>query len=91
MYTIRVNGGKEKRDALSAYLARQGIMTKVYFHPVHKTHFYRNKLGYECDLPITESLSWQVLTLPIYPTLTEQEIDFIADQVATFFSRGARK
>jgi len=89
MYTIRVNEGKEKRDALSAYLAKQGIMTKVYFHPVHQTHFYKNKLGYRCDLPITKSLSRQVLTLPMYPTLTEHEIDFIADQVATFFSRGA--
>jgi perosamine synthetase len=89
MYTIRVNEGKEKRDALSAYLAKQGIMTKVYFHPVHQTHFYKNKLGYKCDLPITENLSQQVLTLPLYPTLTEHEIDFVADQVATFFSVGA--
>jgi len=89
MYTIRVNNGKEKRDALSAYLAKQGIMTKVYFHPVHQTHFYKNKLGYKCDLPITESLSRQVLTLPMYPRLTEHEIDFIADQVATFFSHSA--
>jgi perosamine synthetase len=88
MYTIRVNEGKEKRDALSAYLAKQGIMTKVFFHPVHQTHFYKNKLGYKCDLPITESLSRQVLTLPMYPTLTEHEIDFIADKVATFFSCG---
>jgi perosamine synthetase len=88
MYTIRVNEGKEKRDALSAYLTKQGIMTKVFFHPVHQTHFYKNKLGYKCDLPITESLSRQVLTLPMYPTLTENEIDFIADKVATFFSCG---
>jgi len=88
MYTIRVKEGKEKRDALSAYLARQGIMTKVYFYPVHQTHFYKNKLGYKCDLPITECLSRQVLTLPMYPALTEHEIDFIAYQVATFFSRG---
>ena len=88
MYTIRVNKGKEERDALSAYLAKQGIMTKVYFHPVHQTHFFKNELGYKCDLPITENLSRQVLTLPMYPALTENEIDFIADQVAAFFSHG---
>jgi perosamine synthetase len=87
IYTIRVNKGKEKRDALSAYLAEQGIMTRVYFHPVHQTHFYRNKLGYKCDLPTTESLSRQVLTLPVYPTLTKHEMDLVTDQVATFFSR----
>ncbi|MGB5926286.1 MAG: DegT/DnrJ/EryC1/StrS family aminotransferase [Dehalococcoidia bacterium] len=91
MYTVRVNKGKERRDALSAYLAEQGIMTKVYFHPVHQSHFYKSELGYKCDLPITESLSRQVLTLPMYLALTEQEIDSIADQVATFFSRGGHK
>jgi perosamine synthetase len=91
MYTIRVNGGKEKRDALSAYLAGQGIMTKVYFHPVHQTRFYKNKLGYKSDLPVTEKLSQQVLTLPMYPMLTEDEIDFIAAQVAAFSSAGGRK
>jgi perosamine synthetase len=86
MYTIRLKEGQEQRDALSTYLAQKGIMTKIYFSPVHLTHFYRNKLGYKCDLPITESLSKQVLTLPMYPTLTEDEMDYIADEIATFFA-----
>jgi perosamine synthetase len=86
MYTIRVNGGREKRDALSAYLAQKGIMTKVYFHPVHLSHFYKDGLRYNCRLPITEELSRQVLTLPMYPTLSRDEIDYIADSIAAFFS-----
>jgi perosamine synthetase len=88
MYTIRVKEGEEKRDALSTYLAKQGIMTKVYFYPVHQNHLYKNNLHYKCDLPITENLSRHALTLPMYPSLTENEIDFITDQVATFFSHG---
>jgi len=86
VYTIRVKEGKEKRDALSAYLAERGIMTKVYFPPVHFTHFYKNELGYNCELPVTERLSQRVLTLPMYPTLTEDEIDYIADRIAAFFA-----
>lgn len=86
MYTIRVKEGKEKRDALAAYLAERGIMSKVYFLPVHFTHFYKNKLGYNCELTITERVSQQVLTLPMYPTLTEDEIDYIADTIMAFFS-----
>jgi len=85
MYTIRVRNGREQRDALSAYLAQKGIMTKVYFSPVHLTHFYKNELGYNCELPVTERLSQQVLSLPLHPTLTKDEIDYIADAVATFF------
>ena len=85
MYTIKVKEGQGKRDALSAYLAEKGIMTKVYFPPVHFTHFYKNKLGYNCDLPVTDRLSGQVLTLPMYPSLTEEEINYITDEVAIFF------
>jgi len=85
MYTVKVKE-QEQRDALSAYLAERETMTKVYFLPVHLTHFYKNKLGYNYELPVTERLSQQVLTLPMYPTLTEDEINYIADEVAVFFS-----
>jgi len=86
IYTIKIKAGQEKRDALSAYLAQRGIMTRVYFHPVHFTYYYKNHLGYECDLPVTEKVSEQVLTLPMYPSLTEDEIDYVADRIAAFFS-----
>ena len=85
MYTIKVKGGQERRDALSDYLAQRGIMTKVYFPPVHLTYYYQNQLGYECSLPVTEKISEEVLTLPMYPSLTADEIDYIADSIAAFF------
>ena len=81
MYTVRV----DNRDELMKYLAEEGIMTKVYFSPVHLTHFYKNVLGYTCKLPVTEELSNQVLTLPMYPILTRGEIDFIIDKIKSFF------
>ena len=83
MYTIRVKDGR--RDALSEYLAERGIMTKVFFHPVHLTSFYRKKLGYRTKLPVTEEVSKQVLTLPMYPGLTRGEMDYIVDAVEGFF------
>ena len=86
MYTIKVKDGQEKRNALAAYLAERGIMTKVYFLPVHFTHFYKNELRYDCELPVTERLCRQVLTLPMYPALEENEIDYIADNIAAFFA-----
>lgn len=85
MYTIRVKGGHEERDALSTYLVQRGIMTRVYFPPVHFTSFYKNNLAYDCKLPITERLSQQVLTLPMYPGLSEDEINYIADSISTFY------
>jgi perosamine synthetase len=81
MYTIRVNN----RDELMKYLADRGIMTKVYFPPVHLTHFYKNELEYMCKLPVTEEISSQVLTLPMYPTLTKEEVDYIVEEMNRFF------
>jgi|LGVE01.1.fsa_nt_gb perosamine synthetase len=82
MYTVRVNN---YRDDLMKHLADKGIMTKVYFSPVHLTHFYKNELGYACKLPVTEEIATQVLTLPMYPTLTKDEIDYLIGEIKSFF------
>lgn len=82
MYTIRM---ERSRDDLLKHLARRGIMTKVFFHPVHLTHFYRKKLGYKVRLPVTERVSKRVLTLPIYPSLKRGEMDYIIEAIETFF------
>jgi perosamine synthetase len=57
----------------------------VYFYPVHLTHFYKNILKYNCKLPITEKISEEVLTLPMYPSLTREEINYIVDETKAFF------
>lgn len=85
MYTIKVEEGKEKRDALRQHLTEKGIGTKIYFEPVHLTHFYRKKFGYDGgELPTTEKLSEHVLTLPMYPTLTREEMDYVLDVLKEF-------
>ncbi len=84
MYTIRVKSGKEKRDKLKEYLAKKGIMSKVYFDPIHLTSFYK-RLGYNIKLPMTEKISEQVLTLPMHPDLNKEEMDNICNSCKEFF------
>ncbi len=81
LYTVFV----DKRDELKDYLASKGIMSKIYFSPVHTTHFYRNVLGYECKLPVTEELAERVLTLPMHPCLTFDEIDCVVNEIKNFY------
>ena len=85
MYTIRIKDSKIMRDNLMKYLADKGIMTKVYFSPVHLTHFYKNELGYACKLPVTEEISSQVLTLPMYPALTKEEMHRMVEEIKNFY------
>lgn len=87
LYTIRLDGRKEMRDALISHLIAKGITARIYFDPVHLTKFYRNKFGLkEGLLPITEEVSSQVLTLPMFPGLSKEEIDYITSTISDFFT-----
>jgi perosamine synthetase len=82
-YYIRVKSGEETRDELKKYLAEKGIGTRISFPPVHKTKFYR-ELGYTDELENTEKISSCALTLPLYPSLTKKEMDYIAQEIKNF-------
>ena len=85
MYTMRLKGGESNRDRLKEYLAQHGIMSKIYFEPVHLSFFYRQKFGYKGgELPVTEGIAKEVLTLPMYPDLTQSEMDYIIEKIKDF-------
>ncbi len=88
-YPIRVRAGAKMRDLLKAHLAGRGILTRVSFYPIHLTHFYKNVLKYEDKLDVTEKVSSRALTLPMYPSITKEEMDCIAQEIHNFF-RGGR-
>jgi perosamine synthetase len=86
MFPVRIAGGAKRRDALKDFLAKRGIMSRVYFDPVHLSLFYRRRFGYQGgELPVTEKIAGEVLNLPVYPDITHDEIDYIAASVAAFF------
>jgi perosamine synthetase len=88
MYTIRVKEGRRTRNALNSFLSSKGINSKVYFEPVHRTRFYRELLGSRLPrLPVTEWASSRVLTIPVYPSMTDAEVNYTADCIEGFFAR----
>lgn len=73
------------RTKLMNFLASKGIMTRVFFKPVHKTVFF-SKIGYgSLSLPNTEKISTQILSLPMFPTLRKEEINYIVGTITEFF------
>jgi len=85
MYTIRLHN-KETRNGLQKHLSKKKIFSKVYFFPIHLTKFYKEQFGTKKGfLPVTEKLSEQVLTLPMYPSLTNEELDYLVDSIREYF------
>ena len=85
MYTIKLDSEKT-RNRLHNFLLKQRIFSKVYFHPIHLTSFYKSKFGTkEGMLPITEKISKQILTLPIYPNMTLEEKEYLTNSISEFF------
>lgn len=78
----------EKRDQLQAYLLQKGIETKIHYPiPIHLQEAARN-LGYKKgDFPNTEQQAKTILSLPIYPELTEEEQDEVIREIKTFFHK----
>ena len=84
LYTIRIRG-KNLRNNLMKFLEKRGIMSKIFFEPVHLSKFYSKNMNKKISLPVTEKISQQVLTLPMYPGLTKTEMNFICDSINEFF------
>jgi UDP-4-amino-4,6-dideoxy-N-acetyl-beta-L-altrosamine transaminase len=82
LYIIRT----EKRDKLFHYLHEANIMAQVHYIPVHCQPYYRNLGWKQGDLPIAESYYQQCLSIPMYPSLTEDEQDYVIQKILDFFS-----
>jgi dTDP-4-amino-4,6-dideoxygalactose transaminase len=82
-YAIRVPGGR--RDALRAFLTERGIGTQIHYPvPIHMQEAAQF-LGYrKGDLPVTEKVSGEVLSLPMYAELTDSQIDRVVANVTEF-------
>lgn len=77
---------RDARDPLRDALAQAGIQTSLHYPPVHLFDHYRSAYGYAPgDLPVTEDLAARLVTLPLYPTMSNEQVDTVCDVIDTFF------
>jgi dTDP-4-amino-4,6-dideoxygalactose transaminase len=85
LYAIRVVKQKRgiNRDELYKKLSNKGIGLSVHYTPLHLLTFYKKTLGYKTgDFPIAEQISKEILSLPIYPTITKTQIDYVVKEIS---------
>jgi len=79
-YAICVDRTEMDRDSFAKVLHEKGIGTAVHYPiPIHKQPLYRNTSDSRC--PVSESLSKEILSLPIYPDLQADERKFIVETI----------
>jgi perosamine synthetase len=78
-YTVRVTDDFSiSRDELAHELAERGIETAIYYPmPIHRQPLYRD-LGYQDQLPVSERAAQEVLSLPVHPSLTKEDLEYIS-------------
>jgi dTDP-4-amino-4,6-dideoxygalactose transaminase len=78
LYTVRFqNATENERNKIVEELRRNDIGAEVYYiNPVHLMSYYRKSFG-ERKLPETEKAAKQVFSLPIHPSVTEAQVDYI--------------
>ena len=86
LYIVRVHRrafGMD-RDTVSERLAEAGIGTSVHFIPVHQLPYFRNLLGWDAcsELPAADQIFPQLLSLPLYPGLSDSDVDRVCEALA---------
>jgi len=77
MYVIRV----KQRDNLASYLKGKGIETGIHYPvPVHRQPYLMS----DVHLPITEKYVDEILSLPMHPQLSDEQVDYVASEVRNF-------
>ena len=81
-YTIRIPAGRAARNELQTSLRDHGIESATFYPtPIHRQPLYQ-RLGYaELDLPVSQRLADEVLSLPVHPALSASDLEAIAAAV----------
>jgi len=77
-YVVRTS----RRDELMAWLRERGIASAIHYPvPVHSQPGYAGRLPRAVELPVTERLASEILSLPIFPSLSDEEVDRVTETV----------
>jgi len=76
----------KERDRLKQYLEAKGIQTQIHYPvPVHLQRAYCGSATAKDRLPITEAVASSILSLPIFPQLSDSEVDEVSETIRRFF------
>jgi dTDP-4-amino-4,6-dideoxygalactose transaminase len=85
LFTILVN--PQKRDFILHKLQEKGIGIAVNYRPIHLLKYYRKTFGYkEGDFPVSEDIGKRTISLPLYPSLKNNEIIYVVESLKSIIN-----
>lgn len=79
------------RDYLKLFLSERGIDTGIHYPvPVHKQLAFAKRCRFDPSLPVSEIAANELLSLPIYPELSEDSIHYVCENIHEFFKVGGK-
>jgi len=77
-----------KRDELQKYLGEKGIGTGLHYPiPLHLQKAYAGKGYKDGDYPVTEKVSKEILSLPMFPELNQEQIEYVVEKINEFYKK----
>ena len=83
-YTLKIDA--QERDSFRKHLSARGVPTAIYYPlPVHLQEGYKHYGYKKGELPVSEDLCNQVISIPIHTQMKEEDLDYICSSIESFF------
>lgn len=88
LYSLRIEGPRERRDRIIELLSEAGISTSVHFIPLHRMPYWRERYQLEnTQFPMAEKVFAGQISLPLYPSLGLDQVDRVVEAVLAAVER----
>ena len=86
LYVLQIKENqKYDRYDLFKYLQSKNYVPMVHYIPVHLLKYYRDRFGYKRgDFPVSERYYDRTISLPLYPSMNDEEVDKVVEDISNF-------
>jgi dTDP-4-amino-4,6-dideoxygalactose transaminase len=78
---------KIDKRGLMEYLREHGIQTSIHYPPIHLFSYYKKLMPSDTHLPLTEYVGRREVTLPLFPTMEEEQVEYVVGAIKEYLAR----
>ncbi|MFX0200693.1 MAG: DegT/DnrJ/EryC1/StrS family aminotransferase [Candidatus Hodarchaeota archaeon] len=86
IFPILLSGRIDRENSMQ-YMREKGIQTSIHYPPIHLLSYYKKLLGLNDSLPLTENVGRREITLPLFPKMDEEDVDYVVESIKEYLSQ----